>query len=120
MIRKIIFPKDLSGQFYIAEHFSGTKPEADSIGVTRATVQRWESGVIKNMKLDKIDSLARVLQFAPSEIYMDPESAEYMKDGPSRPQMTPQQEILLDAAKDLTPKELDAVLAMIQALKMTR
>lgn len=43
-----------------------------------------------------------------------------MSYDPSRPQMTPQQEVLFDATEDLTPKEMDAVLAMIQALKSTR
>lgn len=68
----------------------------------------------------EIDSLARVLQIAPTEIYRDSSSEKYMSYDPSRPQMTPQQEVLFDATEDLTPKEMDAVLAMIQALKSTR
>lgn len=93
---------------------------AEATGVSRGTVQRWESGSIKNMGRDKIDSLARVLQIAPTEIFRDSASEKYMSYDPSRPQMTPQQEVLFDATEDLTPKEMDAVLAMIQALKSTR
>ena len=37
-----------------------------SVGVTKATVLRWESGAIHNMKRDKIAALAAVLQMDPS------------------------------------------------------
>lgn len=36
------------------------------VGVTKATVLRWESGAIHNMKRDKIAALAAVLQLDPS------------------------------------------------------
>ncbi len=37
-----------------------------SVGVTKATVLRWESGAIHSMKRDKIAALAAVLQLDPS------------------------------------------------------
>ena len=39
-----------------------------AVGVGRSTVQRWESGLIKNMGRDKIAQLAKVLQINPIEI----------------------------------------------------
>ena len=36
-----------------------------AVGVSKATVQRWESGVIENIRRDKIASLANVLQISP-------------------------------------------------------
>lgn len=37
------------------------KEVANAVGVSEATVSRWESGDIKNMRRDKIAALARVL-----------------------------------------------------------
>ncbi len=41
---------------------------AKMVGVTKATVQRWESGLIANMKRDKIALLAKALRTTPSFI----------------------------------------------------
>lgn len=41
---------------------------AQAVGVGRSTVQRWESGLIKNMGRDKIVALAKVLQISPLAI----------------------------------------------------
>lgn len=36
-----------------------------AVGVSKATVQRWESGIIKNLRRDKIRDLAKVLRVSP-------------------------------------------------------
>lgn len=41
---------------------------ADQMGVTEATVQRWESGNIKSLRHGKIAKLAEVLHVSPAEI----------------------------------------------------
>lgn len=41
---------------------------AKKVGVTKATVQRWESGLIENMRRDKIALLADALKTTPSFI----------------------------------------------------
>lgn len=41
---------------------------AEAMGVSEATVQRWESGSIKSVRYDKIDKLAKVLKVEPAEI----------------------------------------------------
>jgi transcriptional regulator with XRE-family HTH domain len=46
------------------------KEVADRVGVTEATVSRWESGDIKNMRRDKIAALARALDVSPA-VLMD-------------------------------------------------
>ncbi len=44
------------------------KEVADYVGVSEATVSRWESGHIRNMKRDRIALLAKILQLKPSAI----------------------------------------------------
>ena len=41
---------------------------ADRIDVTEATVQRWESGVIRSVRYDKLVPLAQILRVAPVEL----------------------------------------------------
>ena len=43
---------------------------ANSVGVSEATVSRWESGDIRNMRRDKIAALARTLDVSPA-VLMD-------------------------------------------------
>ncbi|MGI5891984.1 MAG: helix-turn-helix domain-containing protein [Bacillota bacterium] len=38
------------------------------VGVSKATVQRWESGVIENIRRDKISKLAKTLQTTPASL----------------------------------------------------
>lgn len=44
------------------------KEIADKIGVSEATVSRWESGNISNMRRDRIAKLAEILQISPAVI----------------------------------------------------
>ena len=44
-----------------------------AVGVGRSTVQRWESGLIKNMGRDKIAALAKVLQMSAVELVPAPD-----------------------------------------------
>ena len=37
----------------------------EAVGVGKSTVKKWETGYISNMKRDKIDKLAKVLQVKP-------------------------------------------------------
>lgn len=41
---------------------------ADEMGVTEATVQRWESGNIKTIRYEKISKLADILNISPSSL----------------------------------------------------
>lgn len=55
---------------------------ADSVGVTEATVQRWESGNIKSMRHEKIAKLAEVLKVSPAAL-MGWEDAKPTKELPN-------------------------------------
>lgn len=44
------------------------KEVADKVGVSEATISRWESGEIANMRRGAISSLAKALNISPNEI----------------------------------------------------
>lgn len=54
------------------------KQVADYVGVSEATLSRWESGNIANMKRSRIAALAKILEISPSLIVGD---ADYIEAG---------------------------------------
>lgn len=52
------------------------KDVADKVGVSEATVSRWESGNIANMRRDKVQALAKILNVSPLFIMGMEESVE--------------------------------------------
>lgn len=101
---------------------------ANKLGVSEGTVQRYETGNIKNLKYDTIVNLANIFRCTPSYLmgwdddlnngqdemyYLDPETVakvqDIYEDSGAR--------ILLDAKRDLSEDDLDVVLNMIKALK---
>lgn len=47
------------------------KEVAEYVGVAEATVSRWESGNIKNMRRDRILKLAKILNISPASLCND-------------------------------------------------
>ncbi len=45
-----------------------------AVGVGKSTVKKWETGFISNMRRDRINALAKVLQVSPLVLVVDPES----------------------------------------------
>lgn len=79
------------------------------VGVTKATVQRWESGAIKNLSQDKIAALAAALQISP----------EYLLGWTEDPS-TVFNSNMATALADLTEEEANSVLHYIAFLKSQR
>lgn len=101
---------------------------ADSVGVTEATVQRWESGNIKTMRHEKIAKLAEVLKVSPATLMgwedlsngsltireiadrptsnlTNPQSVDEEKNKPAESELDELDKELLRLAAQLTPEQ---------------
>ena len=77
---------------------------ADVVGVGKSTVRKWETGMIANMKRDKIASLAKALGTTPAYLMGWPEEKAAEKVAPSEPQLTGIDKELWEVLK-LIPEE---------------
>lgn len=100
------------------------KEVSEMVGVSEATISRWESGDIANMRRNKISALANALQMPPAVImgweepptyYVNPATAkmaqELFEDSDMR--------VLFDAAKDSRPEDLKMAADLLKRLKET-
>lgn len=101
---------------------------AAKVGVSAATISRWESGDIANMRRDRIAALSSALQISPAVImgwdetdnadenyYHDPEAAalaDMIKDNP-------RYRVLFEASRNLQPEDVNFVIDMIKKLAKT-
>lgn len=103
------------------------KQVADFVGVSEATISRWESGDIANMKRDKISALAKALNLSPAvimewddtvqknglpEYYYNPDTREFVEFLHKNPDY----KALFDAARDVRPEDLDFVRQFIERM----
>jgi repressor LexA len=83
---------------------------ADIVGVGKSTVRKWETGMIANMKRDKIASLAKALGTTP-EYLMGWEE----KKSPSEPELTEGEKTMLELFRLVPKDQQQLVLQMIRA-----
>ena len=95
------------------------------IGVTSATISRWESGEIANMRRDKIVKLAEALKISPSVImgwdaYENMESQYYLdddvKDLAEFMFENPEYKVLFDASRNVSKDDIEFVKEMIDRM----
>ena len=102
---------------------------AEKLGVSEGTVQRYESGNIKNLKYDTMVSLAEIFGCTPAYLmgwddqdqtsgqqngyYIDPETVEKIHEIYEVPELR----IIFDAKRDLSPEDLEFVVKTIGILK---
>ena len=87
---------------------------AKAVGVSEATVSRWESGNIENMKRDKIVLLAKALKVSPSYIMGWEDDYSEKNDDIDR--------VFLSLAKEakenqIDPEDIRAAIKMIKELR---
>lgn len=104
------------------EHDLTLDDVAKVVGVSRQTIQRYESGVISNIPSDKIELLAKALNTSPGALmgwesqesyYTNPETAKLAQEAFENPDVR----ILLDTSRDLAPEDLKFVIDMIEKLR---
>lgn len=84
---------------------------ADIVGVGKSTVRKWETGMIANMKRDKIASLAKALGTTP-EYLMGWDKKE---NSPSDLPITEGEKVLLSLFRKIPEEDQEMVLQMIRA-----
>lgn len=90
---------------------------AKAVGVTEATVSRWESGDIANLKLGRITVLAQVLQISPGELlgWDESDTADLKEIPPATAEGNPVLQEILEIINQLPPEKLALVPGLIQA-----
>lgn len=101
------------------------KQVADKVGVSEATISRWESGEIANMRRDKIVLLADALGMSPAVIMgwgeTDPEPDHYYLDSDARDYAefifaNPEYRVLFDAARTVRKEDIELIKNMIDRM----
>ena len=81
---------------------------AEVVGVGKSTVRKWETGMIANMRRDKIADLARALGTTPAYLMGWNEVEEVKESSPSEPQLTEGEQMMIDIFR-LIPEEQQRV-----------
>ena len=84
---------------------------ADIVGVGKSTVRKWETGMIANMKRDKIASLAKALGTTPEYLM----GWEEKKSSPNELALTEGEKTMLDLFRLVPEDQQQLVLQMVRA-----
>ena len=82
---------------------------ADVVGVGKSTVRKWETGMIANMRRDKIAALATALGTTPAYLM------GWKEKSPSKQELTEGEEALLELFRKVPESQQELVLQMIRA-----
>lgn len=89
---------------------------ATIVGVGKSTVRKWETGMIANMKRDKIALLAQALGTTPAYLMGWKDNTQHAPH--NEPKLTEGEELLLDLFRRVPEDKQEVVLEMIRlALK---
>ena len=88
---------------------------ADVVGVGKSTVRKWETGMIANMRRDKIADLAKALGTTPAYLMGWKEEDVEKESSPSEPQLTEGEMTMLELFRLVPEDKQQLVLQMIRA-----
>lgn len=92
---------------------------AQKIGVAKSTIQRYEKGTIKKLKLPVIESIASALNVNPNWLIGntdDPTPKEYKKEQPTRTdELFTEKQALYDFIDTLSESQIKRLLQIAQA-----
>ena len=93
---------------------------ADVVGVGKSTVRKWETGMIANMKRDKIASLAKALGTTPA--YLMGWNEDVSEDNsPSEQLLTEAEQKMLELFRQIPVERQESALEVLEAvLKMQK
>lgn len=92
---------------------------ADVVGVGKSTVRKWETGMIANMKRDKIADLAKALGTTPAYLMGWSEDDQDKKDSPTELQLSEGEKMMLELFRRIPEDRQAAALELLRAaLKM--
>lgn len=86
---------------------------AEVVGVGKSTVRKWETGMIANMRRDKIADLAKALETTPAYL-MGWKEEEDKKDSPNDLPITEGEKMLLNLFRKIPESDQEMVLQMIR------
>lgn len=87
---------------------------ADIVGVGKSTVRKWETGMIANMKRDKIALLAKALGTTPAYL-MGWKENEREQNSPNEPKLTEGEKMLLDLFRQIPEDAQKMYLEVLRA-----
>lgn len=92
---------------------------ADVVGVGRSTVRKWETGMIANMRRDKIADLAKALGTTPAYLMGWDEDDTKNESSPSESQLTEGERLMLELFRKIPEdRQAEALELLRVALKM--
>ena len=92
---------------------------ADVVGVGKSTVRKWETGMIANMRRDKIADLAKALGTTPAYLMGWKEEDTKKEISPSEPELTEGEQLMLELFRKIPEDKQSEALDLLRvALKM--
>lgn len=93
---------------------------ANAVGVGKSTVRKWETGMIANMRRDKISALSKALNTTPAYLLGWEEEEGEKETSPDERQLTEGERMLLDLFRRVPEDKQQLVLQMIRAAISTQ
>lgn len=87
----------------------------ERVGVGKSTVRKWETGIIENMRRDKIAKLAEVLEISPDVLINGGDLPKQQKP-PDAQEVSQIKNELLQMVENLTEKEAAVLLASLKSV----